>query len=258
MCRSRLALAAAVALLATSCADAPTGSVAPQTPATTTSTEATAGAVRRDARVGAVFLGGQSLHVCSGSVLDSAAGDLILTAAHCMADGVEAYFVPGFSGDADPADFWRIDAVYLDPRWLANQDPLADFAIARVSRDQGGAVEQLGGGYPLGAAPKEGTDVTVSGYALGVGGQQLGCQARATTHHGFPSLPCAGLVDGTSGSPWLADSVITGVVGGLEGGGCDEDVSYSAPFGDAVKQLLRRAEAGGPGDTAPTVFDDDC
>jgi hypothetical protein len=44
----------------------------------------------------------------------------------------------------------------------------------------------------------------------------------------------------------------------LEGGGCEEDVSYSPPFDDAVKQLLRRAEAGGPGDAVPTVFADDC
>ena len=90
-------------------------------------------------------------------MLDSAAGDLILTAAHCMADGVEAYFVPGFSDNAEPADFWRIDAVYLDPRWLADQDPLADFAIARVSRERGGARRAgVDGGFALGAAPKDG------------------------------------------------------------------------------------------------------
>ena len=76
-------------------------------------------------------------------------------------------------------------------------------------------------------------------------------------HHasdrGFPSLPCAGLVDGTSGAPWLADPVIAGLIGGLEGGGCEENVSYSPPFDDEVKRLQARAEAGGPGDDAPTV-----
>lgn len=256
MHRTWMVLAAGLVVFAASCSESATAPIA--SPTTTASSVSAAGAVGRDARVGAVFLGGQSLHACSGSVLDSATGDLILTAAHCVADGVDAYFVPGFAGEADPADYWRVDAVYLDPRWLVGQDPLADFAIARVGRERGGSVEQLDGGFALGAAPREGTDVTVTGYALGVGGEQLGCRARTTMHRGFPSLPCAGLPDGTSGSPWLADSVITGLVGGLEGGGCEEDVSYSPPFDDAIKGLLRRAEAGGSGDAAPTVFDDDC
>ena len=118
---------------------------------------------------------------------------------------------------------------------------------------------QPGGGFELGAAPRAGTDVTVTGYALGVGGEPIGCtHPHRGQHRGFPSLPCAGLVDGTSGSPWVAGPVITGLVGGLEGGGCDEDVSYSPPFDDAIKRLLRRAEAGGPADAAPTAFDDDC
>ena len=191
--------------------------------------------------------------------------------------------------------------MYLDPRWVADQAPVADFAIARVSRPQGDAVERaVGSGFVLGKAPPEGTEVAVSGYALGVGGGQLGCRARATTERGFPALPCAGLVDGTSGAPWVvgaapaatsepgaapaatsepgaapgatsvpgaapgatsvpgAAPAVTGIVGGLDGGGCEEDVSYSPPFDDAIKQLLRRAEAGGAGDVAPAAFAGEC
>jgi Trypsin len=207
-----------------------------------------------------VFLGGNELHTCSGAVLDSAAGNLVLTAAHCMAQGYDAFFVPGFKGKAQPQDFWRIDAVYLDPRWMTNQDPLADFAVVRVSRDGGGLLEtQAGGGFALGVAPKAGTDVTVTGYALGEGGEPIGCGTRTSGDtRGYPSLPCRGMVDGTSGSPWVADSVIAGLVGGLEGGGCLEDVSYSPPFDGALTQLLHRAEAGGPADAAPTSFDSEC
>ena len=51
---------------------------------------------------------------------------------------------------------------------------------------------------------------------------------------------------------------MVGLTGGLDGGGCEENVSYSPPFDDAIKRLLARAEAGGPGDVAPTAFDDDC
>ena len=99
----------------------------------------------------------------------------------------------------------------------------------------------------------------MTGYALGVGGEPMGCTARtARSQRRFPALPCAGLVDGTSGSPWVADSVITGVVGGLDGGGCEENVSYSPPFDDAVKQLLAARRGGGHGDAAPAAFDDGC
>jgi len=45
-------------------------------------TPPTARSVPPDPRVGAVFLGGDSLHACSAGVLDSANGDLILTDTH--------------------------------------------------------------------------------------------------------------------------------------------------------------------------------
>jgi hypothetical protein len=214
-----------------------------------------------DPRVGAVFLGGGDLHTCTGGVLDSAAGDLILTAAHCVAEGVDATFVAGLHDTAAPEDFWHIDAVYLDPRWMQNQDPMADFAIARVSRVAGGSVQQVaGGGLKLGQAPKPGTVITVAGYAMGVGGGPIGCRTpTAPTTNGFPSFDCAELIDGLSGAPWIDGSTVAGVIGGLNGGGCaDESISYSPPFDDAIKRLLSRAEAGGPGDAAPTVFDDEC
>lgn len=223
-------------------------------------TKVSAAPVPPDARVGALFLGGGELHTCTAGVLDSTGGDLVLTAAHCVAQDIDTTFVAGFKDSVAPADVWQVDAIYLDPRWVQNQDPLADFAILRVVRDGGGTVEaEAGGGLTIGAAPKPGTEVNVTGYGLGVGGGPIGCKASTEmAPGGFPSLPCGGLVDGTSGSPWTTGATITGLVGGLDGGGCDENVSYSPPFDDGIAALLARAEAGGPADTAPAVFDDDC
>lgn len=264
MRRARVVLLTAAAAITMSCG-------APAEPAEQSATSSTvsttpvsptvmANSVSPDPRVGAIFLDGQSLHTCTGSVLHSVAGDLILTAAHCMAAGYDTSFVPGFVESADPQDFWTIDEVYLDPRWVAAQDPLADFAIARVIGHDRGTVENaVGGGLALGSGPGVGADVTVTGYALGVGGGPIGCTARTTARErGFPSLRCPGLVDGTSGSPWTTGSTVVGVIGGLEGGGCEENVSYTPPFDDSIKQLMARAEAGGPGDDPPTVFSDDC
>lgn len=211
--------------------------------------------------MGALFLGGTSLHTCTAAVVHSTAGNLILTAAHCLADGYDIAFVPGLSGAAAPENTFKIDAVYLDPRWVASKDPLADYAIARVAREDGGPVESpAGSGLSLGRAPAVGTVVSVTGYELGAGGDPIGCQvATAMAPGGYPSLVCGGLVDGTSGAPWIAGSTVMGLVGGLDGGGCPaQDISYSPPFDEQTTGLLARAEDGGVGDSAPEVFDDDC
>jgi hypothetical protein len=243
-------------------ANTSTPTAATPTAATTAvATPVTAQAVRPDPRVGAVFLGSASLHTCTGAVLDSAHGDLILTAAHCVAQGIDTTFVAGFNNDAAPDAVWHVDAVYLDPRWVHNQDPLADFAIARVSHDTGGTVQaQAGAGLTLAPAPEPGTTVTITGYAMGVGGGPIGCRtATVPSTKGFPTLPCAALVDGVSGAPWVTGSKVTGLIGGLYGGGCDDQSpSYSPPFDATITALLARAQAGGPADDAPTVFDDDC
>ena len=219
-----------------------------------------AGPVDPDRRVGAVFLGGGDLHTCTGSVLHSAGGGLMLTAAHCLGgDITSTTFVPGFAGNAAPDDVWTVDAVYLDQRWIAAKDPHADYAIARVSRAAGESVEaSVGSGLSLGTAPAPGSRISVMGYPAGVGGMPIGCHVSTGITDGYPSLPCAGFVDGTSGAPWISGSTVTGLIGGLDGGGCDEKVSYSAPLDEHTGQLLARAEAGGPGDTVPPGVDDEC
>lgn len=219
-----------------------------------------AGPVDPDPRVGAVFLGRGDLHACTGSVLHSPEGNLVLTAAHCLSPGVPATFVPGFARKATPADFWTVEVLYLDPRWVADKDPRADYAVVRVSRPDGGSVEaQVGSALSLGAAPARGSRVSVIAYPAGVGGMPVGCQASTgLTDGGYPELPCAGLADGTSGAPWISGSSVTGVIGGLHGGGCAENRSYSSPFDQHITELLARAEAGGPGDAPPTAFDDEC
>ncbi|MBS1694411.1 MAG: trypsin-like serine protease [Actinobacteria bacterium] len=274
----RVGTVVAVTLLAvssTGCVRGPAEHASLSTPSApapvTTSVPSTAGApatasaapVAPDSRIGAIFLGATDLHTCSASVLDTATGDLILTAAHCLVQDVDSTFVAGFDDSAADDETWRIDTVYLDPRWVADQDPLADFAIARVSRAAGDDVEAFaGGGLTIGLAPPPGTAVTVTGYGLGIGGGPIRCAAvAARAEREFPSVDCAGLVPGVSGAPWTTGargSTVVGLVGGLDGGGCEDDVSYSPPFDAAITRLLARAEAGGPGDDPPMAADDDC
>jgi hypothetical protein len=193
-------------------------------------------------------------------VLDSSTGDLMLTAAHCLAGGVDAMFVPGFNDDSDGHDGWHVDTIYLDPRWVRGQDPKADYAIARVTRDDGVGVQAAaGGGLRLGVTPAPGSDVTVTGYGAGTGGGPTSCHVLTIgSQQGFPEVHCDGVVGGFSGGPWVTGSTVSGIVGGLDGGGCEDAVSYSPPFDGGVAALLSRAEAGGPGDDAPSAFDDGC
>jgi trypsin len=211
--------------------------------------------VNPDPRVGPIFVQSDTLHICTGSVVHSSTGDLILTAAHCLAQGFTESFVPGFANLAAPSNVWTIDAVYLDPLWVASQDPKVDYGFARVSRPSGGSIEaQVGSGLLLGPAPAPGTEVGIIGYVAGIGGNPIGCQNRTGVTRGYPSFSCAGLVVGTSGAPWIRGSTVTGVTGGLEQGGCTPTVSYSAPFTQRTAALLARAEAGGPGQVAPFAF----
>jgi hypothetical protein len=267
--RTLAAAAAIVAVVASCAAPAPArhpGSAAnpaASPPEADPEGNAVAGAapVTPDPRVGAVFLGGgtaESVHTCSAAVLDSSTGDLILTAAHCVADGIGTTFIPGFHDGDD--DIWRITSVYLDPRWVASQDPHADFAIARVHHEaEGNAVQSFAHGLTLGSAPPAGTPVTVTGYPMGTGGDPLGCHGvTGLSHDGYPSLPCIGLTDGFSGAPWIVGSTVIGLIGGPDGGGCDDDLSFSPRFDASILGLLARAEAGGAGDSAPSAYDSDC
>jgi hypothetical protein len=256
------AVGAAVAALA-ACGHQASSAPAAKRPAQSVVDEANrviAAPVPPDPRVGAIFLSGSNLHACTGSVLHSAAGNLVLTAAHCLGAGGDATFVPGFAGQAGPGDVWTLDVVYLDPRWLATKDPHADYAIARVSRTGGGSIEtQVGSALSLAPAPAKGSRINVVAYPAGVGGTPIGCQTiTAVTAGGYPILPCTGLVDGTSGAPWISGSTVSGVIGGLHDGGCAENLSYSSPFDQHVTELLARAEAGGPGDAPSAAFNDEC
>ena len=216
-----------------------------------------------DPRVGAVFLGGSRCTPAAASVLRLAGGDLILTAAHCVADGVDATFVAGLHDDCSADDdVWQVDAVYLDPRWIQNQDPLADFAIARVSRDAAARWRRRRR-WPRrsGRSPKPGTDR--HRHRLRAGRRRrtdrLPGTATADAPSGFPSLRVRRVGRRPVGAPWIDGSTVTGVIGGLDGGGCETKASRTRRRSTTPStQLLRRAEAGGPADDAPTVFDDDC
>ena len=105
-------------------------------------------------------------------------GDLVLTAAHCLADGIEPTSCPAFQGEADSSAMWRVTAVYLDPRWVAEPGSAGRLRDRAGEPGRRGA-DRSAGGFGVDASaphPAPGSVVTVTGYPLGVGGGPVGCR----------------------------------------------------------------------------------
>ena len=212
------------------------------------------------AAVGALFTesnGKLGSHFCTASVVHSTAGDLAVTAAHCVyGKSAAIVFVPGYADGKSPYGVWPVIKVYTDSAWDSGQDPDHDVAFLRLSDASDGApIENVTGAETLGRdapAGQTGQSVQVIGYPDG-SAEPVWCtgplKGLSATQSEFD---CAGYTTGTSGGPFLAgvdaatgQGTVIGVIGGFQQGGDTPQVSYSAVFGAAVSQLYATAEAGG-------------
>lgn len=207
--------------------------------------------------VGALFTlspsGQLESHFCTASVVDSPRGDLILTAAHCMAGQRpgEVAFVPGYSRGQAPFGVWKVTQVIEDQQWTSSSDPDDDFAFLVVRRPGAKqAIENLTGGEAIGIDVSAGQRVKVAGYP-DLGDAPVSCANTALefspTQYEFD---CAGFTDGTSGSPLLTSvgpfrgiGTVIGVIGGYEQGGYTPSVSYAARFSSSLAALYKAALA---------------
>jgi V8-like Glu-specific endopeptidase len=206
--------------------------------------------------VGALFTmsaGKLASHFCTGSVVDSPHGDLVITAAHCVAGGSGMVFVPGYDRGRAPYGIWTVTKVYTDHAWTSSENPDDDVAFLRVS--QAGSVtpiEDVTGAEQLETGSAVRQLVEVIGYPDS-GDQPIAC--RNWTREPMPDqleFDCGGYTDGTSGGPFLADvnplngqGTVIGVIGGYEQGGLTPQISYSSLFGANVAALYQVAVAGG-------------
>ncbi|MDX3537073.1 trypsin-like serine protease [Streptomyces sp. MB09-01] len=239
--RILLALTAMAALLGVDVPDAtagaPPGTTAQAVPDSTTG------------RVGALFADGlDGGHFCTAAVVRSDDRDVIATAAHCLESPDTTVFAPGYRDGEAPYGLWKLTGVYLAPGWTEGQNPDDDIAFATVAPVDGaptGSVEDLVGGFPVAAEQPDDAAVTVIGYPRTLE-TPLRC---ANTTELFSEtqrrIGCPDLSGGTSGSPWLVDGALAGVLGGYEGGGTVPEVSYSAVMGDQAVELYREAADAG-------------
>ncbi|HTR69837.1 MAG TPA: serine protease [Mycobacteriales bacterium] len=219
--------------------------------------------------VGALFLPGfyPRLHTCTASVVRSASGSVIMTAAHCVHGSGKGYvFAPGYRDGRTPFGVWRVTAAYGSRGWVRAHRPQQDWAFLLVRpREVGGrrqVVEQVTGANSLGSAPRVGTTVEVPAYPIAVAGRAITCQASVYRHAGYPAFDCGGYVGGTSGAPWLVGTrrgrAVVGLVAGLHQGGCTPGTSYSPQLGPAARRALVRADRRAPPDVFPGALPDGC
>ena len=182
--------------------------------------------------VGALFTlsGGQlARHFCTASVVDSPHGDLVITAAHCVAgkSPSQIAFVPGYHGGAAPFGIWLTSAILADSAWRASADPDHDVAFLVVHQAGGSTqVQSLTGGEHLGVDWPTRAWVQVIGYPDGTE-QPITCQneSKPLGRHQM-EFDCGGYTNGTSGGPFLGRvnpstgaGTVIGVIGGYEHGG---------------------------------------
>lgn len=194
--------------------------------------------------------------LCTAVAVDSPNGDLIATAAHCVA-GVRATvggpmsvaYLPGATGTETPYGVWYPNRVIRSRRWRNGKNPDFDIAFLTVSRRSDGlALEDVTGAERFGAVPAPGTLTVQVGYTH-TDPDPVACRAAVRFHSRTQlRIDCDGFPAGTSGGPLLTGidpvtgiGTLVGVVGGYQDGGLSPAVSYAAAFTPAIQALYRQA-----------------
>jgi V8-like Glu-specific endopeptidase len=199
--------------------------------------------------VGALFTvsdGRLGKHFCTATVVNSPAGNLVLTAAHCLkghsgtgSPGIA--FVPGYDNGTAPLGVWPVTRTFVDTAWATTADPDDDFAFLTVAQPgRSTPVESVTGAENLGISQPSAGLVRVIAYP-DAQNDPIICQNRTSMSSPTQTqFDCDGFTVGTSGGPFLTgagDQTVIGVIGGYQQGGDSADISYAAVFGPKVQAL---------------------
>ncbi|MFE7312596.1 trypsin-like serine peptidase [Streptomyces sp. NPDC057555] len=211
-----------------------------------------------NARIGAVFeKDDHGAHFCTASVVQSPGRNMLITAAHCAFDADtgkpvdDLVFAPDYRNGDEPTGLWKVNKVVVDDRWAKSQDEDLDVAFLTLGSKGGKEIQDVLGGNTLGIDRGFDNEVKITGYPTSRD-TPISCQNRTTKFSDTQMrIQCTDFEGGTSGSPWLADydpkshtGTVIGVLGGHQGGGDEDDVSYAAYFDDDVADLYKRAQDG--------------
>ena len=202
---------------------------------------------------GALFYttGGKN-HFCTASVVDSPAGDVVLTAAHCVywknfATNIE--YVPGYYDGKQPYGAWPVAEITVASGWKSSHNPDLDFAFLTIGSVGGQQIQARTGGLTLGFTRWYSEKIEVIGHN-DTDAKPIRCATKSFRFRtGQMEFYCHGFWTGTSGGPWIigynakkGTGTVFGVIGGYELGGDYEWASYSAYFGSATRSLYTQVE----------------
>jgi hypothetical protein len=195
--------------------------------------------------------------LCTAVTVDSAGGDLIATAAHCVGGVVSRIgapmtvaYLPGGTATAHPYGVWYPTRIIRPRQWIDGaKNPDFDIAFLTVSRpDDPRPLASLTGSERFGAVPAPGTLGVLIGYPYSASGP-VAC--RTPIRFESPTqleLDCDDFPGGTSGGPVLTDidpvtgvGTLVGVIGGYQNGGSHPYISYASAFTPAIQQLYQEA-----------------
>jgi hypothetical protein len=168
--------------------------------------------------VGALFTvsdGKLGSHFCTASVVDSPAGDMLVTAAHCLTGysltapaGIA--FVPGYSQGATPYGIWTVTRAFVDAAWAASTSSVNDdVAFLTVAPSAGGLpLQSVTGADELGTNQPTGQVVRVTGYP-DTSDEPLSCQNYATAFGPAQlQFDCANYTDGPNTAEYETSGVL--------------------------------------------------
>ncbi|MDX6339473.1 MAG: hypothetical protein QOG05_6813 [Streptosporangiaceae bacterium] len=190
-------------------------------------------------------------HFCTASVVNSPAGDVVMTAAHCVSGlkPSQFVFVPGYRNGHAPYGAWSVTRVVVDQAWSSSASIDDDVAFLVVKKaGTTASLQSLTGGERLGFGQPAGQIVHVTGYPNGTTAP-ISCLNRAAPFSPTElEFDCDGYTNGTSGSALLAGvdprtglGTVIGVIGGYQEGGDTNSVSYADRLGANVAAMYRIA-----------------
>ncbi len=191
---------------------------------------------------------------CTASVVSSPAGNLIITAAHCLGRKLAStlMFAPSYTHKHAPFGEWHVTGQVFPAGWFPYGNINEDFAFLTVRGD----VQARAGADRLGYSSPVPGWVRVEGYSPA--GKLTICSRKPGTIMAAGqqqlSFACPGYASASSGGPFLIDvngpsglGVIVGIIGGYQQGGKTPALSYSSPFGPVLHRLYGTMTHAGPG-----------
>ncbi len=199
------------------------------------------------------FTTGGRRHFCTAEVVNSTAGDLVLTAAHCVYStgyATNIAYVPEYHNGQRPFGTWAVRTITVASGWRKSHDPDHDFAVLAVGAAAGPKIHTRTGGLTIGFNRwYTENKIQVIGHN-DTDDEPVHCGTRSFRFRtGQMEFYCHGYYTGTSGGPWILNfnaktgaGTVYGIIGGYDQGGKYDWASYSPYFGSAAHSLYQLAE----------------